>query len=316
MMAVSRSGFVASALDDPVGVLAQDLRWAIQKLTAAGVESARADAVAIAAHAMNVDLGQVQVQAILDARTPEGFVDMVQARARRIPLQHVTGKAPFRGRELQVGPGVFIPRFDTELLVDLVLERIHAEHQGPDASPVVVDLCTGSGAIAAAVADELPHVRVHAIELSKEAHAWAQRNLAAYSAVDLRLGDATQVPEDLRNRADVVVSNPPYIPDTQIPDTPEVIDHDPAMALWGGGADGMQMPVAIIKAASEFLRPGGYLVMEHASSQEQAVAEAFVTRGFCAVQGYRDVVGRPRATAGVLGAAHRHNTPSDQHLGV
>ncbi|KAA9395646.1 peptide chain release factor N(5)-glutamine methyltransferase [Kocuria coralli] len=288
--------------------LAQALRWATAELGAAGVASAEADAVLIAAHLLNLDRGEVQAKAIIGAPVPEGFEELVRRRSRREPLQHLTGTAPFRRIELAVGPGVFIPRPETELLVDLAAERLRRDQAEGTPRPLAIDLCTGSGAIAAALADEVPHARLFAVELSEEAHAWAQRNLAGHR-VDLRLGDATRVPDDLRGRMDVVVSNPPYVPGDEVPTEPEVIDHDPRMALMGGGADGMQIPERIIAAAASLLKAGGWCAIEHAESQAAAVAEAFARHGFSEVEGHDDLTDRPRATSAVLSGRSAQDVP-------
>lgn len=297
--------------------LSQALRWATSELTAAGVDSAENDAVVMAAHLTGLERGELQAKAIIGAQVPAGFVQMVQQRAQRVPLQHLTGTAGFRGIELAVGPGVFIPRPETELLVELATQCLREQMADGIAHPVVMDLCTGSGAIAAAVADELPQARIHAVELSDQAYPWAQQNLSAYKRVHLRQGDATQVPPDLVGRVDVVVSNPPYVPDREPPQSPEVIDHDPAMALWGGGADGMKLPTAIITASAQLLRAGGYMVIEHAESQADAVRRAYLDNGFASVQLHHDLTGRPRATSALLSTtnlpAHGADLNNHQH---
>lgn len=280
--------------------LSQALRWATSELTAAGVETAENDAVLMAAHLTGLDRGELQAKAIIGAGVPDGFVQAVQQRARRVPLQHLTGKAPFRRIEFAVGPGVFIPRPETELLVELATQRLREDQADGIVHPLVMDLCTGSGAIAAAVADEVPHARVHAVELSDHAVVWAQRNLSPYKRVQLRQADATQVPHDLAGRVDVVVTNPPYVPSSEPPVSPEVLEHDPALALWGGGEDGMDLPVAIIRAAAQLLRPGGYMAIEHAESQVDAVHQAYLEHGFTCVQLHHDLTGRPRATSANL----------------
>lgn len=280
--------------------LAQSLRWATAELERVGVASAEADAVLIAAHLLRLDRGEVQAKAIIGAPVPAGFEDLVRRRAQREPLQHLTGTAPFRRIELAVGPGVFIPRPETELLVELATERLRRDQSEGVTRPMVVDLCTGSGAIAAAVADEVPHARIHAFEVDDQAVDWARKNLSAHKRVTLHHADATQIPDDLRGRADVVISNPPYVPDAEPPTDPEVTRHDPALALWGGGQDGMVVPRRIIAAASALLRPGGWCVIEHAESQVAAIHRAFGDQGFHTVEAHEDLTGRPRATSGIL----------------
>lgn len=279
--------------------LAQALRRATARLEKAGVPAAQADAVQLAGHLLGLDRGEVAARAILGTGAPEGLEELVARRAAREPLQHIVGTAPFRRLELQVGPGVFIPRPETELLVELLVERLREDLAQGQGRPVVVDLCTGSGAIAAAIADEVPHARVHAIELDPQALQWARRNLEG-TRVDLRDGDATKAPEDLRGRCAAVVSNPPYVPAREPITQPEVLVHDPAAALWGGGDDGMDMPRRIIAAAAELLRPGGWCVLEHAESQAEDMQGQMRRAGFEQVQGHQDLAGRARATSGVL----------------
>ena len=188
-----------------------------------------------------------------------------------MPLQHLTGQAHFRRLTLAVGPGVFVPRPETEVTAGHAIDAASAV--GPDA--VVVDLCTGSGAIALAVKDELPAARVLAVELSDLAHGWAVANRDRLGLdVEVRLGDATTAFDDLEGAVDVVVSNPPYIPVGAVPVDPEVRDHDPAVALYGGSADGLAVPLAVAARAAVLLRAGGVLVMEHADSQGATLPQA------------------------------------------
>lgn len=270
-------------------------------LAAAGVPSPDADAVELLSHVLGVDHGEVRMRGIL--RTPvverdaERFEDLVQERATRVPLQHLTGRAHFRHLTLAVGPGVFVPRPETELTAGHAVEAARAA--GP--APVVVDLCTGSGAIALAVADEVPGARVHAVELSPDAHGWARRNTDRLGLpVDLRLGDATTAFEDLEGAVDVVVSNPPYIPDGAVPVDPEVRDHDPALALFGRSADGLAVPLAVAARAAVLLHAGGVLVMEHADEQGESLPAALRATGeWRDVVDHRDLAGRPRTTVAV-----------------
>jgi release factor glutamine methyltransferase len=247
----------------------------------------------------------------------EQFAALIARRAERVPLQHLTGLAPFRHIEVRVGPGVFIPRPETELLVDAVLAHLgirlgtagHAipgeparggpAPRGPggqasgmtgDAhTPVVVDLCTGSAALAICVALEVPGSHVVAVELSGDALAWARSNVAehsdavhaAASHLQLVAADATTVADPggplagLRGRVDVVVTNPPYVPEDAIPREPEVRDHDPALALYGG-PDGLAVVRALARQAAALLRPGGLLLLEHADVQGEAAGSAGV----------------------------------------
>jgi len=268
---------------------------------AEGIASPDADAVELAAFALGCDAADVRRRMVLRDPADEGFPDRFQAlvdeRLARVPLQHLTGRAHFRRLTLAVGPGVFVPRPETEVVAGLAIEA--ARGAGP--APVVVDLCTGSGAIALAVADEVPGAHVHAVELSREAHAWAERNVATSGpGVDLRLGDARTAFPDLEAAVDVVVSNPPYIPDGAVPLDVEVRDHDPEVALYGRSADGLSVPLAVAARAAALLRGGGTLVMEHADTQGQSLPAALEGAGVWEqVADHLDLTGRPRATTAV-----------------
>ncbi|MGL5819356.1 MAG: peptide chain release factor N(5)-glutamine methyltransferase [Phycicoccus sp.] len=274
-------------------------------LLAAGVPSPETDAVVLAAHVLGVDLSEVRSRVVLRATVDERdairFEELVEERLRRVPLQHLTGRAFFRRLALAVGPGVFVPRPETEVVAGLAIEAARAAGD----SPVVVDLCTGSGAIALAVADEVPGARVYAVEVSPDAHAWAEHNVIRHAGsadeqVDLRLGDARTAFPDLEAAVDVVVSNPPYIPDGAVPVDPEVRDHDPELALYGRSADGLAVPLAVAARAAALLRPGGVLVMEHADTQGDAVPGALRATGEWAdVADHDDLTGRPRAVVAV-----------------
>ena len=270
------------------------LRAAERQLRSAGVPSPRVDAELLAAHLLGVSRGRVRALALIGSPVPEGFQALVDERARRVPLQHLTGVAQFRRVELSVGPGVFVPRPETETVAQLVIDRALGL-----AAPRIVDLGTGSGAIAAAVADEVPGAEVYAVELSDLALAWAGPNLARFG-VHLVQGDlATALPEH-DGTFDVVVSNPPYIPAEAVPNEPEVAEHDPRMALYGGGADGMELPRAAARSAARLLKRGGYFVMEHAEVQAPWVA-AFLERTgvWTAITTHQDLSGRDRATSAV-----------------
>ena len=281
-----------------MSTLRAEVLAATRALADAGVPSPEADALALAAHVLGCDVGDVRRRMVLleecDAGVADRYAGLVAERAARLPLQHLTGQAHFRHLTLSVGPGVFTPRPETEVVAGLAIEAARA--CGP--APVVVDLCTGSGAIALAVADELPGATVHAVELSVDAHAWAARNVEATGLpVQLRLGDATTAYPELDGTVDVVVSNPPYIPVGMVPLDPEVRDHDPEVALYGGSEDGLAIPLAVARRAAGLLRPGGTLVMEHADSQGQTLPAALRRTGEWAdVVDHPDLTGRPRAT--------------------
>ncbi|GAA2431783.1 peptide chain release factor N(5)-glutamine methyltransferase [Mycolicibacterium llatzerense] len=256
-------------------------------LAAAGVDSARVDAEYLAAHAAGVDRARVMFAEPNPAFYPR-FSDLVKRRAQRIPLQHLIGTAAFGPVEVQVGPGVFIPRPETEALLEWAM------NQPLPPSSVIVDLCTGSGALALALAHTWPQAQVVAVEKSPEALVYARRNCAG-SAVEVLEADVT-VPSLLADRdgtVDLLVSNPPYIPDGAELD-PEVIDHDPAAALFGG-PDGMSVIVPIIALAARLLRPGGKLGIEHDDTTADQVVAALDRDGtFGDITARRDLTGRPR----------------------
>jgi release factor glutamine methyltransferase len=304
------------------------VRHSARVLAEAGVPSAEHDAVALAAHVLRTTNSQVRKLMITGAPAPEGRAPRVAERARRVPLQHLTGKAGFRRLELKVGPGVFVPRFETELVAGLAITHLLAKPRDGAADPtpnlgtvqstvprfgvvspapslglraVVVDLCTGSGAIALAVKDEVPAADVHGVELSVLAHAWAVRNRDDLALdVDLRLGDAITAFADLEGEVDLVVSNPPYIPEGAVPKDPEVRDHDPEVALYGGSPDGLRIPLEVASRAAVLLRPGGYFVMEHADVQGISVPAALAATGsWRDLRDHLDLNGRPRVVTAV-----------------
>lgn len=296
-------------LDPSTRAVEQDvptlLRAGVRVLTEAGVPSPDADAAALLAHAWEVDETDLSRRRLfadaVPAEVAAGFARLVAERARRIPLQHLTGVAHFRRLSLRVGPGVFVPRPETELLVTEVLD--HLTHGDDGAPPLVVDLCSGSGAIALSVALEHPGVRVIGIEREASALSWSQSNRVdldlGTSTVDLLAGDATTVAVDhpeLAGTVDVVVTNPPYVPDAAVPRDPEVRDHDPAAALYGG-ASGLELPALLIAQAVVLLRPGGLFVMEHAEDQGAGVREIVAgTPGLSGAATFPDYTGRDRYT--------------------
>ncbi|MGL5865316.1 MAG: peptide chain release factor N(5)-glutamine methyltransferase [Dermatophilaceae bacterium] len=269
-----------------------------------GIASPDADAVELAAFVLGSDGADVHRRIVLRDSADAGFLDrydgLVEERLSRVPLQHLTGRAHFRRLTLAVGPGVFVPRPETEVVAGLAIDAT----AGVD-SPVIVDLCTGSGALALAIADEVPSARVYAVELSRDAHAWAELNIASGAGglgagIELRLGDATAAFPELDGTVDVVVSNPPYIPDGAVPLDPEVRDHDPELALYGRSVDGLAVPTAVAARAAVLVRPGGVLVMEHADTQGESLASVLRGSGrWVDIADHRDLTGRPRAVVAV-----------------
>lgn len=289
---------------DPRG---EELAQVLTRATAAlaQVPSPRVDAELLAAHLLHGgSRSRLQHAALMGERlTPDQVAEyeaLVARRASREPLQHITGSAPFYRLELSVGPGVFVPRPETELLVEEALGVLRLTEKTN--APRVVDLCTGSGAIAAAIKSELPNAQVFAVELSEEAIPYTRKNLEPLG-VHLVQGDALTALPELVGTFDAVLSNPPYIPPANVPADPEAALHDPEMALYGGGADGMQMPTAIAARAYELLAPGGFFMMEHDDTQEGAVAELLARVGFERCYQVRDLNGRPRHSVGYKPAA-------------
>jgi release factor glutamine methyltransferase len=284
--------------------LAEAVRNATALLAAAGVPSPRVDAELLAEHLLGVGLGRLRALMLGDSPAPEGYADLVAERARRIPLQHLTGVAHFRYLELAVGPGVFIPRPETESVVQLVLDWLKDGDRVPGmAPPKIADLGTGSGAIAGSIAHEVPDAEVHAVEFSELAHAWAAKNLLPLG-VHLVRGDLRNALPEHNGTFDVVVSNPPYIPAEAVPNEPEVALHDPPEALYGGGADGMELPTAAAASAARLLVPGGYFVMEHAEVQSAWIANMLERTGvWTDIRTHLDLNGKERATSAVLKTA-------------
>ncbi|MDQ6716690.1 MAG: peptide chain release factor N(5)-glutamine methyltransferase [Actinomycetota bacterium] len=277
--------------------LSTAVRRATMTLAEAGVASAPVDALHLAAHLLGLRVSDARRLMVLGGtEAPDGYDDLVAERARRIPLQHLTGRAWFRHLELHVGPGVFVPRPETELVVDLALLELASR-----SAPVVVDLATGSGAIALSIKEEHPAATVYAVELSELAHGWATANRDRLGLdVVIELGDARTAYQGLVGQAAVVTCNPPYIPVGQVPVDPEVRDHDPELALYGGSADGLAIPLAMAARAAQLLQPGGALVMEHADTQGGSLAGALAQAGpWARVVDHADLVGKPRCLVAV-----------------
>ncbi len=279
-------------------LLSDAVNSATAALAHAGVPSPAVDAQLLAAHLLGVSRGELAAMLFGTAVAPAGYGALVKRRAAREPLQHITGIAYFRHLELAVGPGVFVPRPETESVVQLAIDVLTQMHQERGGGMLAVDLGTGSGAIAGALATEVPDTRVYAVELSDDAYPWAQKNLAG-SGATLVHGDMRGAFHELDGTVDVVVSNPPYIPADAIPRDVEVKLHDPHMALFGGGVDGMEMPTAAALTAARLLRPGGYFVMEHAEVQAAQMAALLEGSGAWEnVRSHVDLTGRDRATSG------------------
>jgi release factor glutamine methyltransferase len=279
-----------------MSLLLDEITLAAARLAEAGVESPRADAELIAAHVHGVRRGELHM--VPDSAFDPRFWDEVGRREAREPLQHITGRACFRYVELEVGPGVFVPRPETEVMTGWAIGQLH---EMDVAEPVVADLGTGSGAIALAIAQEVPRARVHAVEADPLARIWAQRNVASCAArvpytsgrVTLHAGDFADALGDLSGAVDLVISNPPYIPvGASVPE--EVGEYDPAAALWSG-ADGLDAIRAVERTAQRLLRPGGLVAVEHGAPQGDAVYWVFAEeRGWHATRNHKDLAGRNR----------------------
>lgn len=264
------------------------------RLREAGVPSPEHDAAELLAHVLGTSRSRLALVDVVAPSALEEYDVLLARRAAREPLQHLTGVAWFRHVELAVGPGVFVPRPETELLAGWAIEQCGGE------GSVVVDLCTGSGAIAKAVKDEVPGAEVHAVELDEAAHAWAERNLAG-TGVDLRLGDMATAFDDLAGRVDVLTCNPPYVPlEAWESVAPEARDHDPHLALFSG-ADGLDAVRVLADRAAVLLRPGGVVGFEHADVQGESAPAVFAAAGRWAdVRDHADLAGRARFTTARL----------------
>ena len=267
------------------------LRRAIGDATAAlrdaGIDSARIDAELLAAHLLGIERGRLSF-ADIPEDFPDRYREVVSARANRIPLQHLTGVAPFGPVLLEVGPGVFIPRPETEALLEWALS------QDLPPNPVVVDACTGSGALAVALATKLPGATVTGVDVDPTALCYARRNAASTNAGMVQ-GDVTDAGllAGLAGTVDLVVSNPPYVPlGAEL--EPEVAVHDPAHAVFGG-ADGMDVIVPLVQRAAGWLKSGGLLAVEHDDTTSVRTMETISATGlFEDVRPHRDLTGRPR----------------------
>jgi release factor glutamine methyltransferase len=287
----------------------QSLRLAVMEaermLAAAGVASPRVDAELLAAHVIGVPRGQLLLQPLVHNAQVEELFELVARRAARIPLQHLLGGAVLGPVTVAVGPGVFTPRPETELLLEWGLAAV-----AESSAPLVVDLCTGSAALAIAVAASRPDAVVHAVEADSVALAWARHNITEHVAaggtpVTLHAADVrwSDLLVELEARVDLVLCNPPYVPDgTRVP--PEVANWDPPGAVFGG-PDGLEIIRAVIATAAGLLRYGGQLAIEHDETQGESVPELLRRRRVLTdVAEHHDLAGRPRfATARRRGPA-------------
>lgn len=301
----------------PLAVLLRDIE---NRLRRAGIETPDHDARMLVSESLGIESSDIRMAEILNTTLAEAphrgaheetglqrssdlgiLSERVSRRERREPLQHILGHTWFRYIDIQVGNGVFIPRPETETVVQAGIDFLL---QSGVAAPRIVDLCAGSGAIGLSLCKEIPEAQVWAVEASPDAGIWTARNrdrlIAAGDISPTRyqilMADATDdaTLRELDGSIDLVISNPPYIPETEVPEQPEVLNWDPAMALYGGSADGLRIPNAIIHRAVSLLRPGGALVMEHDISQGSPLREAAWKTGFAHAMTGDDLTGRPR----------------------
>jgi release factor glutamine methyltransferase len=273
-----------------VSTLGELISAATERFTVAGIDSARVDAELLAAELFGMERRDLVLH-LADEIDEVGAADysgMVARREQREPLQYIVGTAPFRYLLIDVGPGVFVPRPETELLVDVVVPFVE-----PIRGATVVDLCSGSGALAFAVDDETTDARVIAVEKDGAALAWLRRN-ALETDVEVVAGDVADpnLLAELAGTVDAVLSNPPYVPDGT-PVSPEVAA-DPPGAVFSG-PDGLAVIPSVIACAARLLRPGGQFVMEHDETQGEAVPALLAADGrWTMVADRTDLSGRPR----------------------
>ena len=299
------------AAPDESPLLAQALSRAASRLAEAGIADPPVDAELLAAYVLGTGRGGVQAAAIrgdqLAASDAVHLDQLVARRATREPLQHITGTAPFRHLELRVGPGVFVPRPETEVVAQLAIDALRAAAVGSSAeergvsgssvSPIAVDLGTGSGAIALAMATEVPHAQVFAAENSADAYPWTEQNFARIGAGNAHLAfvDLAHAFPELDGTVSVVASNPPYVPDAAIPRDPEVRLFDPPAALYGG-EDGLDVVRVLSRVGLRLAHPGGVIVIEHGEWQGAEIRDILAADGWRATATHPDLTMRDRAT--------------------
>ena len=282
------------------------------RLKKAGVPSPRVDAESLVAFSLGIERNRTGLVREIDDDQYREIEKLVEKRVRRIPLQHILGEQGFRRLVLEVGPGVFIPRPETELLVESTVRYLKDKKQDRN---IVIDLCAGSGAISLALATEVGNSDVYAVEKSVDAFSYLAKNVAAHQdlmktvnskfvALNASILESITEFEKLIGTVDALVSNPPYIPNKMIPREPEVKNHEPEMALFGGN-DGLDFVRVVIKLAQDLLKPGGFIAIEHADVQGSTVEETGVpfllleSKAFTKVEDRRDFNGLARYTVGI-----------------
>ena len=283
-------------------MLLRDLvEHAAKRFEEAGIDSAIVDAELLAGHVIGLTRGGVQSEMIrgaeIDDAHAEKLTEIYGRRLSREPLQHITGRAYFRNLELIVGKGVFVPRPETEFVAQLAIDALRSI---ASETPFAVDLGTGSGAIALAMATEVTNSKIYAVEKSSAAMAFTSQNFEKYGSANTTLiqGDLADAFAELDGRVSVVASNPPYIPSAAVPRDIEVKLHDPELALYGG-EDGMQVMHLVSATAKRLLHAGGSLVVEHADSQATQVSQLLLADGWRQVRSHKDLTGRDRAVTAI-----------------
>jgi release factor glutamine methyltransferase len=283
-------------------MLLRDLvEHAAKRFEEAGIDSAIVDAELLAGHVIGLTRGGVQSEMIrgaeIDDAHAEKLTELYGRRLSREPLQHITGRAYFRNLELIVGKGVFVPRPETEFVAQLAIDALRSI---ASETPFAVDLGTGSGAIALAMATEVTNAKIYAVEKSADAMAFTSQNFEKYGSANTTLiqGDLADAFAELDGRVSVVASNPPYIPSAAVPRDIEVKLHDPELALYGG-EDGMQVMHLVSATAKRLLHTGGSLVVEHADSQATQVSQLLLADGWRQVRSHKDLTGRDRAVTAI-----------------
>jgi release factor glutamine methyltransferase len=283
----------------PETTLAAARAAAVERLAAAGVPTPEVDAELLIGHVTGFGRGELAAAIVmgrsLSARDAAQLSEYLSRRAAREPVQHITGTAWFRSLRLSVGPGVFVPRPETELLVQYAIDELRAI---ADPQPIAVDLGTGSGAIALSIATEVPQSTVFAVENSVDAFVWARQNAEQVGATNATVvfDDIAHALTRLDGTVSLVVSNPPYVPDAAIPRDPEVRLHDPSHALYGG-ADGLDVVREVSATALRLLRPGGRVLIEHGELQGEAIRDLLAADGWSAPATFRDLTQRDRITS-------------------
>lgn len=271
------------------------------RLSAAFVPTSDVDAELLLGHVLGLGRGELQARLItglvVDEQAAASYDRFIERRAAREPLQHITGVAPFRSLELAVGPGVFVPRPETEGVAQIAIDALRAV---VDPSPLAVDLGTGSGAIALSLAHEVPHARVIGVENAVEAFIWARGNRDRLGLENARIvfDDIARALPEFDGTVSVVVSNPPYIPSAAVPRDPEVRLYDPPSALYGG-EDGLEVVRSLSATARRLLRAGGVLVIEHGELQGAEIRALLSGDGWRGATTQRDLTGRDRSTVAV-----------------